>query len=164
MERRGGIDPRHAPLPFHRGRPEARFVKLLPALAKWLITKRKVSGGTLAFIGYMLSPLSWWNDLFVNWPLALACAWVISWFYKPAFTPSLILAYWLTNVLGFVLMQKGGAKIISEEDRPYSRKCLCRDLAISLLYTLLIVALVKMGVIGPIQDTLQKVQNFVHRS
>src|SRR5208283_4047846 len=132
-------------------------------MANLSLTKRKVSGGTLAFIGYMLSPLSWWNDLFVNWPLALACAWVISWFYKPAFTASLIAAYWLTNVLGFVLMQKGGAKIISEEDGPYSWKCLRRDLAISLLYTLLILWLVKTGVIGPIQDTVQKIQNYVHR-
>src|ERR1700691_6229982 len=104
------------------------------------ITKRKVAGGTLAFIGYMLSPLSWWNDLFVNWPLALACAWVISWFYRRAFIVSLVLAYWLTNVLGFVLMQKGGAKIIREKDKPCSGKCLYRHLAISLLYTLLIVA------------------------
>jgi hypothetical protein len=132
-------------------------------VAKLRITKRKVSGGTLAFIGYMLSPLSWWNDLFVNWPLALACAWVVSWFYQPAFTASLILAYWLTNLLGFVLMQKGGAKIISEEDKPYSRKYLFRDLAISLLYTLLIVVLVKIGVIGPIQETVQKIQNYVHK-
>src|SRR5208283_131723 len=106
-------------------------------MANLSLTKRKVSGGTLAFIGYMLSPLSWWNDLFVNWPLALACAWVISWFYQPAFTASLVLAYWLTNLFGFVLMQKGGAKIITAEDPPYSRKCLCRDLAISLLNTLL---------------------------
>jgi hypothetical protein len=128
-----------------------------------MITKRKVSGGTLAFIGYMLSPLSWWNDLFVNWPLALACAWVISWFDKPAFTATLILAYWLTNVLGFVLMQKGGAKIFSPEDPPYSWKCLCRDLAISLLYTLLILLLVKMGVIGPIQDTVHKIQIYFHK-
>jgi len=133
-------------------------------MAKLRITKRKVSGGTLAFIGYMLSPLSWWNDLFVNWPLALVCAWVVSWFYQPAFTASLIIAYWLTNVLGFVLMQKGGAKIISEVDVPYSRKALYRDLAISLLYTLLIVALVKWGVIGPIQETVQKIQHFIHRS
>jgi hypothetical protein len=133
-------------------------------MGKLRITKRQVSGGTLAFIGYMLSPLSWWNDLFVNWPLALVCAWIISWIYKPAFTASLILAYWLTNVLGFVLMQKGGAKIISGEDKPYSRRCLLRDLAISLLYTLLIVALVRMGVIGPIQDTVRKLQNFVHKS
>ena len=128
------------------------------------LTKRKVSGGTLAFIGYLLSPLSWWNDLFVNWPLALAFAWVVSWFYKPVFTASLILGYWLTNILGFVLMQKGGAKILSEQDQPYSRKCLLRDLAISILYTLLIVALVKTGVIAPIQDTVQKLQHFVHRS
>jgi hypothetical protein len=133
-------------------------------MAKLRITKRKVSGGTLAFIGYMLSPLSWWNDLFVNWPLALFFAWAVSWFYKPAFTGSLILAYWLTNVLGFVLMQKGGAKIVSEEDQPYTRKLLCRDLAISLLYTLLIVALVRTGVIAPIQDTVRKIQNYVHRS
>ena len=127
------------------------------------LTKRRVSGGTLAFIGYMLSPLSWWNDLFVNWPLALAFAWVISWFWPPAFTASLVLGYWLTNLLGFVLMQKGGAKIISLEDRPYSRKCLRRDLAISVLYTLLILALVKLGVVGPIQETVQKIQNYVHK-
>ena len=133
-------------------------------MANPALTKRKISGGTLAFIGYMLSPLSWWNDLFVNWPLALAIAWVISWFCKPAFTASLVLGYWLTNILGFVLMQKGGAKILRKEDEPYSRKCLCRDLAISILYTLLVVALVKWGVIGPIQDTLQKIRNFVHKS
>ena len=102
--------------------------------------------------------------LLVNWPLALVCAWVASWFYQPAFTASLILAYWLTNVLVFVLMQKGGAKIISEKDAPYSRKLLFRDLAISVLYTLLVVALAKAGVIGPIQDTVQKIQHFVHRS
>jgi hypothetical protein len=40
---------------------------------------------------------------------------------------------------------------------------LCRDLAISLLYTLLILVLVKMEVIGPIQDTVQKIQNYVHK-
>jgi len=133
-------------------------------MANLALTKRKVSGGTLAFIGYMLSPLSWWNDLFVNWPLALVFAWVVGWFCQPAFTASLVLGYWLTNLLGFVLMQKGGAKIISQEDQPYSRKCLCRDLAISLLYTLLIVVLVKMGIIGPIQDTVQKIQHYVHKS
>jgi hypothetical protein len=128
------------------------------------LTKRRACGGTLAFIGYMLSPLSWWNDLFVNWPLALAFAWIVGWFSKPAFTASLILGYWLTNILGFVLMQKGGARIISEADAPYSRRCLCRDLAISVLYTILIVALAKMGVIGPIQDAVQKIESFVHRS
>jgi hypothetical protein len=52
---------------------------------------------------------------------------------------------------------------MSEEDQPYSRKSLLRDLGISVLYTLLIVGLVKMGVIAPIQDTVQKIQNYVHK-
>ena len=121
-----------------------------------LITKRKVSGGILAFIGFMLSPLSWWNDAFVNLPLALAFAWAVSWFYKPAFAASLVVGYWLTNILGFVMMHKGGAKIISEEDKRYTWKALARDLVISLLYTVLIVVLVKLGILEPLDAYLHK--------
>ena len=114
--------------------------------------KRKVAGGVLAFVGYMLSPLSWWNDLFVNVPLALAFAWLVSLFYKPAFVPSLVLGYWLTNVLGFILMHKGAQKMLSDRQRRYSRRDLLRDVGISLLYTGLIVLLVKLGILQPIKD------------
>jgi hypothetical protein len=93
----------------------------------------------------MLSPLSWWNDMFVNVPLALVFAWLISAFYKPAFGPSLVIGYWLTNVLGFVLMHKGAQTMLSEKEQKYSRRDLLKDVAISLLYTALIVALVKVG-------------------
>ena len=117
--------------------------------------KRKVAGGTLAVIGFMLSPLSWWNDLFVNVPLALAFAWVISWFYKPAFAASLVIGYWLTNVLGFILMHKGAQKLLSEKQGRYSWRDLARDVGISLLYTALIVVLVKFGVLKPIQSYFQ---------
>ena len=48
--------------------------------------KRKLWGSTLGVIGFLLSPLSWWNDLLVNIPLAVAFAWVVSWFYPPCFT------------------------------------------------------------------------------
>ena len=61
-------------------------------------------GSFVALVGYMLSPLSWWNDLFVNVPLALVFAWLVSAFYKPAFTSSLVVGYWLTNVIGFILL------------------------------------------------------------
>ena len=50
-----------------------------------------------AFIGFMLSPLSWWNDLFVNVPLALAFAWLVSLFWPAVFTASFVLGYWLRN-------------------------------------------------------------------
>ena len=118
--------------------------------------KRKTVGGLVAFVGYMLSPLSWWNDMFVNVPLALAFAWVISVFYKPAFAALLVVGYWLTNVLGFILMHKGAQQVLSKEPKGYSRRDLLKDVGISLLYTLVIVVLVKVGVLKPIQNYFEK--------
>jgi hypothetical protein len=111
--------------------------------------KRKISGGILATIGFLLSPLSWWNDAFVNIPLALLFAWLVSFFYKPAFTISLILGYWLTNVLGFVLMHKGARQIVSKEPSAGTRRELLTDIIVSLVYTVVIIVLVKMGVLKP---------------
>ena len=106
----------------------------------------------MAMIGFMLSPLSWWNDLFVNVPLAIAFAWLVSWFHKPAFAPALVLGYWLTNILGFILMHKGAQKMLSDQPRRYSRRDLLRDVGVSLLYTALILALVKWGILQPIKN------------
>ena len=114
--------------------------------------KRKLTGGILALLGFMLSPLSWWNDLFVNVPLALVFAWLVSLVYKPAFTVALIVGYWLTNVIGFVLMQKGAETMIREKPTKYSGRDLLRDFGISLVYTAVIVVLVKLGVLKPIQS------------
>jgi hypothetical protein len=120
---------------------------------KW---KRKVGGGALGFLGFMLSPLSWWNDLFVNVPLALAFAWLVSAFAPRLFTGAFIAGYWATNVLGFVLMHKGGQMITRNESRRYDRGDLARDLGISLLYTAVIVALIYLGVLKPIPEYLPK--------
>jgi len=118
--------------------------------------KRKLSGSILVGIGFMLSPLSWWNDLFVNLPLALAFAWVISWFYKPAFEVSVVVGYWLTNVLGFILMHKGAQKMISQQSQPYSRRAFARDIGVSLLYTALIVILLKLKILAPLTDYIHR--------
>jgi hypothetical protein len=114
--------------------------------------KRKVSGGVLAMVGYMLSPLSWWNDAFVNLPLAYVFAWLVSRFYRPAFASAVVVGYWLTNVLGFVLLHKGAQQVLTEKQKRYSRRDLLRDLGVSLLYTGLIVALLKTGVLKPLED------------
>lgn len=114
-----------------------------------------MTGGAVAIIGFMLSPLSWWNDLFVNVPIAVAFAWVISLFYKPAFGTSLILGYWLTNVLGFVLMHKGAQAMLSEKTK-YSRRDLLRDTGISLAYTAVIIILIMFGVLQPVQNYFKK--------
>jgi hypothetical protein len=115
--------------------------------------RRKVTGGIVSFIGFMLSPLSWWNDAFVNLPLALAFAWAVSLFYRPAFGPAVIIGYWLTNVLGLVLMHKGAKQVLSNESsNPYSRSDFLRDLLISLLYTGLILVLLRLKVLQPLRE------------
>ena len=114
--------------------------------------KRKVTGGFLAVAGYMLSPLSWWNDAFVNLPLALAFAWLVSVVYRPAFAVAWVVGYWLTNVVGLILLHKGAQQILSERKRKYSRRALLQDVGVSLAYTLLIVALIKFGVLQPVQN------------
>jgi hypothetical protein len=117
-----------------------------------IVTKRRVWGGFLGVVGFLLSPLSWWNDAFINLPLAIAFGWLISLFYKPAFDVAVVIGYWLTNIAGLVLMQKGGEKMVRTEDRKYSKKDLLRDLGISLAYTAVIVILIKLKVLQPISD------------
>jgi len=87
---------------------------------------RRVKGGLLALVGFLLSPLSWWNDLFVNVPLAFAFAWIVSLFSASASTASFVIGYWLTNVLGLVLMQKGAKMALTNLSSSYSRKILSR--------------------------------------
>jgi hypothetical protein len=35
-----------------------------------MLKKKKIVGAVVAALGFVLSPLSWWNDLFVNIPIA----------------------------------------------------------------------------------------------
>ena len=114
-------------------------------------SKRKVWGGLLGFVGFMLSPLSGWNDAFVNLPLAIGFGWIVARFHKPAFEPGVIVGYWLTNVLGFVLLHKGAQRILSEAERRYTRRDLARDIAVSLAYTVLIVLLLRLRILQPLE-------------
>jgi hypothetical protein len=125
--------------------------------------KRKMSGSILGVIGFMLSPLSWWNDAVVNLPLALIFASLIGLVYRPvaepdstAFNATVILGYWLTNVLGFILMHKGAQQLLSNEQKKYSRRELLKDVVVSLAYTALIVFLIKLGVLKPIGKYFSK--------
>jgi len=123
--------------------------------------KRRITGGVLAAVGFMLSPLSWWNDAFVNLPLALGFAWIVSVCASAdtratAFNLAVVVGYWLTNVLGFVLMHKGVRWLRSPQEKAETKRELWKDLWISLGYTALIVVLIKLGVLKPIQGYFAK--------
>lgn len=100
---------------------------------------RKVIDSALVVIGFILSPLSWWNDLVVNVPLAYLFSLPFTLLHESLFLPAFIIGYWLTNLLGFLLMHIGFSGIHDFR----------QALFISLLYTLLVAILVIAGVIPP---------------
>jgi hypothetical protein len=109
--------------------------------------KLKVKGGILLTIGYILSPLSWWNDFVINIPLAYILAFPFGLISRKVFFPVMIFAYWLTNIIGFLLMHRGIRDIFSAEKGKMTRNELAKDIIISLVYSSVVIALIKMRVL-----------------
>lgn len=108
---------------------------------------KNLRGGALMSIGYMLSPLSWWNDLFFNLPIALFLGYGVSWISPHWFIPGTIVGYWLSNVLGTVMMQFGAIDLFL----PDAKRNTIRDMLIGFgsatLYTVIASALVYFHVL-----------------
>lgn len=94
----------------------------------------------IAAIGFVLSPLSWWNDLLVNVPLAYLFAWPFSAWNDRLYVPAFVLGYWLTNILGFVLLHKGVAGAVSDR-----KTSLNWDLLMATAYSVLIALVAYLG-------------------
>jgi len=105
----------------------------------------KIKGGILATIGYLLSPLSWWNDIIINIPLAYAFAYPFGLISRKLFVPVMILGYWITNIAGLILFHQGLKDLVTNEKRKYTRKDLAKDVIISIIYTAVVVVLVRLG-------------------
>ena len=111
--------------------------------------KSIIKRGFLFTVGYLLSPLSWWNDLYVNFPIAYGMAWLVSLIDKQFFAVALVGFYWLTNIAGLILLHKGLAPA-SANVTPLIKKRwknILTDLAISVVYTGAIVLLVYWGLL-----------------
>ena len=118
-------------------------------------TRRRVKGGFWAVVGYVLSPLSFWNDLFVNIPLAYAFGFVFGLVNQSLFLPMMIVGYWITNIAGMILLHRGAVDAVSKEKKKHTRRDLIKDLGISVAYTALIVGLAAAGVLQ-FPDAAQK--------
>ncbi|MEM6452904.1 MAG: hypothetical protein AAF703_21630 [Cyanobacteria bacterium P01_D01_bin.105] len=90
----------------------------------------------------MLSPLSWWNDLFFNLPIALAFGYGVSWINAHWFLPGTLIGYWLSNVLGMVMMQFGATDMLRSEDNRNHTRDLFIGFGGATLYTIIGAALV----------------------
>lgn len=86
--------------------------------------------GIVFLVGYILSPLSWWNDLLVNIPLAYGFAELFSLLLGRTWFPVLFaIGYNITNITGILLMELSMRSI--------NTRNLYRDLASSFLYSLI---------------------------
>jgi hypothetical protein len=107
--------------------------------------KNKITSGVIAFIGLMLSPITWWNDPFVNIPLSYLFATLISYFYPKLFPLSFIIFYWLTNIAGILMFYSGSKNFIKSPSLNRWKQIL-----IILLYTAIILMLSISGMIKPL--------------
>ncbi|MBD3313637.1 hypothetical protein GF345_04300 [Candidatus Woesearchaeota archaeon] len=104
---------------------------------------KKIFGAYLAVIGFILSPLSWWNDLFVNIPIAYAFAYLSAFISRSLFVPMFLIIYLLTNVAGFMLMHKGAEQIAEKE----SRWGMLESLAVSVFYMIIVILLMLFEIV-----------------
>jgi uncharacterized membrane protein len=109
--------------------------------------KLKIKSFFIAVVGFVLSPLSWWNDLFVNIPLAYLFAVPFGFISEKYFLPAMIVGYWITNIVGFILLHYGLVGMFQKEKKKYSRKQLFKDFLISIVYTIVVVLLVYFDIL-----------------
>lgn len=103
---------------------------------------------TIFFIGWVLSPLTFWNDTFVNIPLSYLLANILVRVIKSDFLWLVLISYWITNVLGLLLMYAVGKDIV--RSRAGVKKQIVDLVLTSIAYSLLIMALNRFGILKPI--------------
>ena len=109
---------------------------------------KKIRGGLLFAIGYLLSPLSWWNDIFFNLPIAYAFGYICSWLSPDLLFPCTIVGYWLSNIVGILLMQLGTLDVLADKPKEKNlKKELLTGLVSSTVFTVVIVALIHFNVL-----------------
>lgn len=111
--------------------------------------RRPLLGSVIAFVGFILSPLTWWNDAFVNIPIAWCAATLVALIRREWFEPAIYIAYLGTNVLGLVLMH-AGVRMGLTKPQPFTYKDLAKQFLVALGYTALIFALVRLKVLPQI--------------
>jgi len=99
----------------------------------------------LVGLGWLLSPLCWWNDLVFNLPLALGFARLVSRWNPDGFLAALAVGYWISNLVGILLMQSGALGLVADERRPGRTRELLVGLGTSSAYTVAVLVLVKLG-------------------
>ena len=93
--------------------------------------------------------------MIVNVPLAYLFSLPFSLINEQLFLPSFILGYWLTNLLGFLLLHYGGEGLVHQRRPTISIK---RSIIISVIYSVIMVILVLLGWLAPPTEYLHQLK------
>jgi len=107
-----------------------------------IMSKHQLINSFLVILGFILSPLSWWNDLLINVPLAYLFSAPFSMINKSLFLPSFIIGYYISNLLGLIMLHWGGKGLIQNKYQSLNIK---QSLAVSFIYTIIIIFIVLIG-------------------
>lgn len=109
---------------------------------------KKLRGGFFLVVGYLLSPLCWWNDLFFNLPIAYFFGYVCSLLSPELLVPCSIIRYWLSNIVGILLMQVGAVDVLQGQPKEHNlKKELLTGLVSSTVYTFVILGLIQFQIL-----------------
>ena len=103
---------------------------------------------TIFFIGWLLSPLTFWNDAFINIPFSYLCASLLIKFIKTDFLTLMLVMYWVSNGLGLYMMYASGRAIF--KDRGEVARAFLTFIATVIVYSVILLALYRMGILKPI--------------
>lgn len=106
---------------------------------------------TVFFIGWLLSPFTFWNDAFVNIPLSYLMANVLIRFIRLDFLLLVLISYWVTNALGLYMMYSTTRQIFNGREQAGERaREILKLIATTAVYSLLLVALGKFNILRPV--------------
>ena len=109
---------------------------------------KNISRGFMFFIGWILSPFTWWNDAFINIPISYLAANFLFSIVPIPFMWLVVASYWITNLIGLVFMYLSGKSfILSSRDR---KKTVMTTLIFMAIYTIAMVYLDKAGKLAPL--------------
>ena len=99
------------------------------------------------FLGWLLSPLTFWNDVFINIPLAYLCASLVFRLAHFDFLPMVMVFYWFSNILGIAMMYFSGRAIAREVG--YWKDVLLKTILTILVYSIILVLISNFGILKP---------------
>jgi len=115
---------------------------------------RKILEGLVFYIGWLLSPFTWWNDALINIPLSFLLAHLLFFITHLPFVQLVIGSYWFTNVLGMLFMYFSGKYfILSSRNRIKTTVFLVFFL---LTYSAIMLYLDRHGKLMPLEHFFQK--------